>query len=91
MAADMDLSSESASLGPDARERLRTYAARIERLEEDRANIQTDIKGVYAEAKSEGFDIKALRKAITLRRQDRQDRERDEAMLELYLDALGAL
>lgn len=79
------------TLGADGRARLRTIVARIERLEEDKQAVQNDLKDVYAEAKGEGFDVKALRKAISLRKKNRKEREEEEAMLELYLEALGDL
>jgi len=78
---------------PDTRgvaaERLRSFIARIERLEEDKAGIAQDIKEVYAEAKGEGFDTKVLRKIVSLRKKDPQERREEEELLELYLSALG--
>ncbi len=70
-------------------DRLKTFVQRIERLEEDKAGIADDIKDVYHEAKSEGFDVKVLRKVITLRKKDPQERAEEEELLELYLSALG--
>lgn len=69
--------------------RLRTIVDRIERLEEDKAVIANDIKEVYAEAKGEGFDVKALRKIITLRKKDKVKRDEEEAILDLYMSAIG--
>ena len=68
---------------------LRAYVERLEKLEEEKRAIADDIKEVYAEAKGTGFDTKALRKIISMRRQDKDKRREEEAMLELYLSALG--
>jgi uncharacterized protein (UPF0335 family) len=62
---------------------------RIERLEEEKKAIAGDIKEVYGEAKANGFDTKILRKVIGVRKRDRHEREEEEAMLDLYLSALG--
>ncbi len=74
-----------------AREQLRQLVERIERLEEEKKAIAEDIKEVYAEAKALGFDTKIMRKVITMRKKDPQEREEEEAMLALYLSALGML
>ena len=68
---------------------LRSFVERIERLEEDKKAIADDIKDVYAEAKGNGFDTKVLRKVVSLRKQDQNDRQEQEAILDLYLSALG--
>ena len=68
---------------------LRAYVERLEKLEEEKRAIADDIKDVYAEAMGTGFDTKALRKIISMRRQDKDKRREEEAMLELYLSALG--
>ena len=68
---------------------LRAFVERLEKLEEEKRAIADDIKEVYAEAKGTGFDTKALRKIISMRRQDKDKRREEEAMLELYLSALG--
>ena len=70
------------------REQLKSFVARIERLEEDKANVAADIKEVYAELKSQGFDAKIMRKVIALRKIDRHERQEAEALLELYLGAV---
>jgi uncharacterized protein (UPF0335 family) len=62
---------------------------RIERLEEEKKTIAADIKEVYAEAKGNGFDIKILRKVISLRKKEPSERMEEEALLEVYLAALG--
>lgn len=72
-----------------AAERLRSFLDRVERLEEEKSTIAGDIKEVFAEAKGEGYDTKTLRKIIRLRKMDRAKREEEEALLELYLSALG--
>jgi uncharacterized protein (UPF0335 family) len=68
---------------------LRAFIERIERLEEEKRAIADDIKEVYAEAKGTGYDIKIMRKIISLRRQDRDKRREEEEILDLYLSALG--
>ena len=72
-----------------ARDQLRAFIERIERLEEEKAAIAGDIKEVYAEAKGNGFDTKVLRKIISLRKQDHAERMEQEALIELYMTALG--
>ncbi|MDF1847340.1 MAG: DUF2312 domain-containing protein [Parvibaculaceae bacterium] len=74
-----------------AQGQLRSFVERIERLEEEKAALAADIKEVYAEAKGNGFDTKVLRKVISLRKKDTAERQEEEAMLELYLHALGML
>lgn len=72
-----------------ARDQLRVFVERIERLEEEKKSIGDDIADVYAEAKGTGFDTKALRKVIALRKLDRDERMEQEAILDTYLHALG--
>ena len=72
-------------------ERLRSFIKRIEKLEEDKAAVGEDLKEVYAEAKGTGFDGKALRTVVRLRKQDLNERKEQEAILETYLHALGML
>ena len=74
-----------------AQGQLRSIVERVERLEEEKKTIADDIKEVYAEAKANGFDTKTLRKVVTLRKKDRAEREEEEAMLDLYLNALGMI
>lgn len=71
------------------REQLRAFVARIEKREEEKAEIAADIKEIYAEAKSMGYDTNVLRKVISLRKQDSHERQEMEALLELYLGAVG--
>lgn len=68
---------------------LRSLVERIERLEEEKATISNDIKEVYQEAKSNGFQVKVLRAVIALRKKDKASREEEQSMLDLYLAALG--
>jgi uncharacterized protein (UPF0335 family) len=75
--------------GGVAAERLRSFVERIERLEEERTALGADIREVYSEAKGVGFDIKVLRQLIRLRKLDSQDRQEQEAVLDLYKSALG--
>lgn len=72
-----------------AQGRLRTIIERIERLEEDKAAVAADIKEVFAEAKGEGYDVKTLRKVVAVRKQDKAKRQEEDAILDLYLSALG--
>ena len=73
-----------------AKDQLKTIIERVERLEEDKAAIGSDIKDVYAEAKGNGYDVKALRAIVRYRKEDAQDRAEREAIFETYLAALGA-
>lgn len=77
------------SMDNSAAEQLRSFIERIERLEEEKANIQSDIKDVYAEAKSTGFDTKIMRQIIRLRKKEAHEREEEEQLLELYRAAVG--
>jgi len=72
-----------------AADQLKSIIERIERLEEEKKALSDDIKDVYGEAKANGFDTKVLRKIISLRKQDRDERMEQEAILVLYLQALG--
>ena len=75
----------------NAQEKLRQLVARIEKLEEEKKSIADDIKETYAEAKAMGFDSKVLRQVIRFRKQDRQEREEQEQVRDLYLHALGEI
>ncbi|MGQ0533344.1 MAG: DUF2312 domain-containing protein [Caulobacteraceae bacterium] len=79
------------SLTQSAQEKLRLLVARIEKLEEEKKSIADDIKETYAEAKSTGFDSKVLRQVVRIRKQDRQEREEQEQVRDLYLHALGEI
>jgi uncharacterized protein (UPF0335 family) len=74
-----------------AQGRLKSFIERIERLEEDKAAIAGDMKEVFAEAKGEGFDVKIMRKVIRMRKQDKAKRQEEEALVDLYLSAIGGL
>ena len=80
-----------ANTGGVAQDQLRSVVERIERLEEEKAAIANDIKEVYAEAKGNGFDTKTLRQVIRLRKQDKAERQEQEAILDLYMSALGMI
>lgn len=68
---------------------LRAFIERIERLEEEKKTISDDIKQIYSEAKNSGFDTKAIRTIIRLRQKEDRERQEEEAMIDLYKDALG--
>jgi uncharacterized protein (UPF0335 family) len=72
-----------------AKGQLKSLVERIEKLEEEKKAIAGDIKEIYAEAKGNGFDTKAIRKLISLRKKDFDERKEEEAILELYMQALG--
>ena len=72
-----------------AGEELKAFIERIERLEEEKAALAGDLREVYAEAKGNGFDTKIMRKIISLRRKDHAERQEEEAIMDLYLQALG--
>jgi uncharacterized protein (UPF0335 family) len=84
-------SPRQADVGGVAADQLRSIVERIERLEEEKKALQEDIKDVYAEAKGNGFDVKILRKIISMRKRDRAEIDEEETILELYLRALGML
>jgi uncharacterized protein (UPF0335 family) len=88
---DGGASSDVDVLTATAQGRLKSFIERIERLEEDKAAVSADMKGVFDEAKGEGFDVKILRKVIRLRKQDKVKRDEEEALTELYLHAIGGL
>lgn len=75
--------------GPVAGDRLKAYIDRIERLEEEKAALQDDLKVVYAEAKATGFEPKIIRKIISIRKMDENKYREAQEVLELYLDAIG--
>jgi len=78
-----------AKTGGIAGEQLQSLIQRIERLEEEKAALAGDIKDVFAEAKGNGFDTKIMRQVLRLRKMDKADRQEMDAMLDLYLNALG--
>jgi uncharacterized protein (UPF0335 family) len=78
-------------VGGIAGERLKSFIERIERLEEERRALGSDIKEVFAEAKGSGFDPKIMRQVIRLRRMDKDDLDEQETLLDIYRRALGML
>lgn len=84
MADDITETSQTVAAG-----QLRAFIERIERLEEEKKTIADDIKEVFAEAKGTGFDTKAIRTIIRLRKKDQAERQEEDAILDLYMAALG--
>lgn len=82
----MDTTSEGVAAA-----QIKAIVERIERLEEEKKAIADDIRDVYAEAKANGYDTKTLRTVVRLRKQDAAERQEQEALLEMYLSALGML
>ena len=82
----MDASSPKDSVAAD---QLRSFVERIERLEEEKAALAGDIRDVYGEAKGNGYDTKVLRRVISLRKKDFAERQEEEAVLQVYMKALG--
>ena len=78
-------------LNSTAQTQLKTILERIERLEEDKAAVMADLKEVYAEAKGNGYDVKTLRKVVRIRKMDRAKRQEEEALIDLYLSAIGEI
>ncbi|MEQ8707605.1 MAG: DUF2312 domain-containing protein [Rhodospirillales bacterium] len=76
-------------VGGIASERLQSFMERVERLEEEKKALMDDIKDVFAEAKGTGFDVKIMRQVLRLRKLDKEDRQEQEHLLELYKAALG--
>jgi uncharacterized protein (UPF0335 family) len=74
-----------------AKDQLKAFVERIEKLEEEKKAISDDIRDVYAESKANGFDVKALRQIIKLRKIEPTEREEQDAILETYMNALGML
>lgn len=86
-----DDASSIETLNTTAQGKLKSIVERIERLEEDKAAVSSDLKEVYLEAKGEGFDVKILRKVVRLRKQDTAKRQEEEALIDLYISAIGGL
>ena len=76
-------------VGGIAGDRLRSFIERIERLEEERRALGEDIKEVYSEAKSAGFDLTTMRQIVRIRKMDQDDRDEKQALLDTYMNALG--
>lgn len=86
-----DDSSNIDVLNSTAQGQLKSIIERIERLELEKSEVAEQIKEVFAEAKGNGFDVKILRKVVRLRKQDRAKRQEEDAILDLYLSALGEI
>jgi uncharacterized protein (UPF0335 family) len=78
-------------IGNNASAQLQSIIERIERLAEQKAELQSDISDIYAEAKGNGYDVKALRKIVQMRKQDADERTEQQAVIESYMHALGML
>jgi uncharacterized protein (UPF0335 family) len=72
-----------------AKEHLKSFIERVERLEEEKSALTADIREVYSEAKGQGFDTKIMRQVVRLRKLDTADRQEQDAILDLYMSALG--
>ncbi len=77
------------SMGQATREKLNQFVARIERLEAEKAELAADIREVYAEVKTFGFDTKVMRKVVSLRKLEAHERAEQEALLDMYMEAIG--
>ncbi len=86
---NMGKENEDAQVGGIAADRLRSLIERVERLEEERKALGSDIKDIFAEAKSAGFDVKVLRQIIRIRKQEPSEVEEQETLLDVYRRALG--
>ena len=87
---------EAATIGDNsshaiAKDQLKSFVERVERLEEEKKTTADDIRDVYAEARGNGYDVKALRTIIKMRKQDADERAEQEAILSVYMEALGLL
>jgi uncharacterized protein (UPF0335 family) len=81
--------SKKVKAGPISADRLKSFVERIEKLEEERKAIGGDIRDVYSEAKGVGYDVKIMRKIISIRKMDAADRDEQDALLDVYKHALG--
>lgn len=79
------------TLQASAQKQLRQFVEQIERLEEEKKQLASDIRDKFTEAKAVGFDVKALRKIVSLRRKSATEREEEQGILEVYMHALGML
>lgn len=87
----MAKAAKAAKVGNVAVDQLRAIVERVERLEEEKTNIAGDVRDVYAEAKANGYDTKAIKQVVKLRKLDRHERDEQEYTLDLYKRALGLL
>lgn len=86
-----DTSGHPDVLNATAQGQLKSIIERVERLEQEKSEIGEQIKEVFAEAKGNGFDVKIIRKVVRIRKQDRAKRQEEEAILDLYLAAIGEI
>lgn len=89
--ADLAKAPDAPKAGHNSQAQMKSIVERVEKLEEEKKAIADDIKDVYSEAKANGFDVKALRKIVSLRKQDPKKREEEEAVLDAYKAAMGML
>ncbi|RZJ47449.1 MAG: DUF2312 domain-containing protein [Brevundimonas sp.] len=89
MADDATFDASTDVLTATAQGKLRSIIERLERLGEDKDAILTDMKEVFSEAKGDGYDVKVLRKVIALRKKDKAKRQEEDAIMDLYMSALG--
>jgi len=87
----MSMSEPQAGHNSISKDQLRSIVERIERLEEEKKTISDDVRGIYVEAKGGGWDVKALRTIVRLRKQDAHEREEQEQILETYMHAMGMI
>jgi uncharacterized protein (UPF0335 family) len=83
--------SKKTKAGPISAERLKSFVERIEKLDEEKAAIASDIRDVYSECKGVGYDVKTVRKIISIRKMDAADRDEQDALLDTYKHALGMI
>jgi uncharacterized protein (UPF0335 family) len=91
MATSAALKEDEAQATKFAKDQLKSIIERIERLEEEKKAISDDIRDVYAESKGNGFDVKVLRMIVRMRKQDANERQEQETILETYMQALGMI
>ena len=91
MATSAALKEDEAPAMKFAKDQLKSIIERIERLEEEKKAISEDIRDVYAESKGNGFDVKVLRMIVRMRKQDANERQEQETILETYMQALGMI
>ena len=81
--------SKKVKAGPISADRLKSFVERIEKLEEERQALGGDLRDIYSEAKGVGYDVKTMRKIVSLRKMDAADRDEKETLLDVYKHALG--
>jgi uncharacterized protein (UPF0335 family) len=91
MATSAALKEDEAPATKFAKDQLKSIIERIERLEEEKKAISDDIRDVYAESKGNGYDVKVLRMIVRMRKQDANERQEQETILETYMQALGMI